>query len=157
MINKHDAGLGKSILHQILEHTFQIGILPHLLFSGTREQPVQHFIKIQLQKLVCVCVGPQFRLQMSRTNSYLGLVRELLRVVVFSKNFHKTWFNLQLLIHRWNNPDDKTFRSRNLTCKEQLEVNFWRKGHYTRSPTCWVYRGKKILKLYIHKGNKYTK
>jgi len=55
MINKHDAGLGKSILHQILEHTFQIGILPHLLFSGTREQPVQHFIKIQLQKLVCMC------------------------------------------------------------------------------------------------------
>jgi hypothetical protein len=39
MTNKHDAGLGESTLHQILEHTFQIGILPHLLFSGTREQP----------------------------------------------------------------------------------------------------------------------
>jgi len=57
MTNKHDAGSGKSIPHQILEHTFQIDILPHLLFSGTREQPVQHFINIQLQKLVSVTTG----------------------------------------------------------------------------------------------------
>lgn len=56
MTNKHDADSGTSIQHQTLEHTFQIGILPHLLFSGTREQPAQHFIKIGLQKLKLVCV-----------------------------------------------------------------------------------------------------
>jgi hypothetical protein len=54
MTNKHVAGSGKHILHQILEHTFQIGTLQRPQFSGTIEQPAKHFHRNRIDQCVHV-------------------------------------------------------------------------------------------------------